>query len=173
MKVSGLNPLELARLACRWLALLGMSFWLGGFTFYGAVVIPILHDEMGGLDSGLVTGRVSNYLNAFGVAALVVWWVLQGLERDFSSRWPQRIRAGLLGLTTSILILLIALHPVMDRELESGTTRYFRRLHLVYLNASTVQWGVNLALLAISVWIWQGVRARRNDVPHEAPGFQG
>ena len=64
----------------RWLAIVGMTFWLGGFTFYSAIVIPILHLEMGGLNSGMVTGEVSNYLNAFGVAAVVAWWVLTWVE---------------------------------------------------------------------------------------------
>ena len=143
------------RLIVRWLALVGMTFWLGGFTFYSAVVIPILHDEMGGLESGMITGQVSNALNAFGVAAIAVWWLLVALEGALGGRGTRRLRLGLLAATTAILVGLIALHPAMDAQLDGGSMKSFRRLHLVYLNASTVQWGVNLALLAVSVVIWE------------------
>ena len=51
-------------------------------------------------------------------------------------------------------------YPIMDEKFERGSMREFHRLHFVYLNASTLQWGVNLALLAISVWIW---RERQDD----------
>ena len=145
----------IAKLSLRWAALVGLTFWLGGFTFYSAVVIPILHDEMGGLESGRITGMASNSLNAVGVAAVVIWWVLFWFERSSGDRAARRVRVGLLGLTTAILVVLIALHPVMDDRLDSASMRSFHRLHFVYLNASTLQWGVNLALLAASVWIWR------------------
>src|SRR4051794_2338355 len=105
----------------RWFALVGMSVWLGGFTFYSAVVLPILHDEMGSLESGRVTGEVANSLNAIGAGAVAAWWVLVWVERSVGERWARRIRAGLLGVTTAILVGLAALHPVMDARLEAGS----------------------------------------------------
>ncbi len=151
--------LLILKLGLRWAALVALTFWLGGFTFYSAVVIPILHDEMGGLESGRITGMVSNHLNAFGVAAIVIWWVLAWCERGPEERAVRRVRVGLLGVTTAVLALLIALHPIMDARLDSASMRSFHTLHFVYLNASTLQWGVNLALLAASVWIWRERRA--------------
>lgn len=142
------------RLVVRILALVGMIFWLGGFTFYSSVVIPILHEEMGGLDAGMVTGRVATSLNAFGVAAVVTWWVMVGCERFLGTRRARWSRLGLLGLTSAILLGLIALHPVLDARLDEGSMRRFYPLHQVYLIASTVQWVVNLALVAVSTWIW-------------------
>ena len=35
------------------------AVWLGGFTFYGAVVLWVLHDEYGSLDAGRITQRVT------------------------------------------------------------------------------------------------------------------
>ena len=138
----------------RVLALVGMTFWLGGFTFYSAVVIPILHDEMGGLEAGIVTGRVSNHLNAFGVAAVLAWWLMVVCERPINARWARRLRLVLLVATTAILATLIALHPMLDARLDAGSMRSFYPLHQVYLIASTAQWVLNLALLPITVWIW-------------------
>jgi hypothetical protein len=31
----------------RWLALVALAVWFGGFTFYSAVVVPLLSDVMG------------------------------------------------------------------------------------------------------------------------------
>ena len=40
----------------RLLALWSLAIWLGGFTVYSAVVIPILHDQLGSpLETGLIT----------------------------------------------------------------------------------------------------------------------
>jgi hypothetical protein len=158
-----MNPRTLVRLAVRWVALAAMTAWLGGFTFYSAVVIPILHDELGGLDAGVITGQVSNYLNAFGVGAVVAWCVLLAVERAEGTRWARRVRAALLALTAAILAGLIALHPVLDARLAAGSMRGFYPLHQVYLIASTVQWGVNLALLAATLWVWRGRDPMKDD----------
>ena len=146
-----------SELLVRYLALVGMTIWLGGFTFYAAIVIPILHDELGGLDAGQITGQVAKPLNAFGAGAVIAWWVLTAIEWPRGERWARWVRVGLMGLTTVLLIGLVVLHPVLEARLESGSLRDFYPLHQVYLIASTVQWGVNLALLAITVWIWRPI----------------
>ena len=147
-------------LALRWLALVSLSVWFGGFTFYSAIVIPALHDAMGGVEAGRVTGEVSNSLNAFGVGAVAAWWWLAAVERSTGDRRARRARVALLAATTAILLGLVALHPVMDARLESGSLRGFYPLHKVYLIASTFQWGLNLALPAVSLWIWRGETGR-------------
>jgi len=151
---------SLWRLLVRWLALVGMTVWLGGFTFYSAVVLPILHDELGSLEAGRITGNVANALNASGVGALLAWWLLAWEERSIGEPRARRVRAALLGTTTAILAGLAALHPVLDARLEAGSMRSFYPLHQVYLIASTAQWGVNLALLAATVWVWQSPTER-------------
>jgi hypothetical protein len=153
---------DLARLTLRWFALAAFAVWFGGFTFYSAVVIPVLHDELGGVGQGAITGEVSNTLNAIGVGAVLACWVLVGVERSVGERRARWGRVALLALTTVLLFGLIALHPALDARLESGSMRGFYRLHQVYQIASTVQWGVNLALLAATLRVWQ-TGARMND----------
>ena len=60
----------------RWLFLVALSIYIGGFTFYSAVVIPILHDRLeSSLETGLITQRVTDMLNLLGIGDAVVGMV--------------------------------------------------------------------------------------------------
>ena len=132
------------RLSC----LLALSVWMGGFTFYSAVVIPVLHDSLGSVDTGYVTQRVTDYINAIGLGTVLIWWMAAWVERSDRLVLTRQLRLGLLATTTLILLGLIALHRVMDGRLEAGSLRGFYPLHRVYLIASTLQWFVNVGLMA-------------------------
>jgi hypothetical protein len=138
----------------RFLCLVSLAVWLGGFTFYGAVVVPVLHDSLGSLDAGIVTQRVTDYLNAIGVATIALWSLAAWVERSEGSVGSRRMRIGLLGVTSSLLLALILLHRVMDGQLDTGSLRGFYPLHRAYLIASTAQWFVNVGLLAVSLLLW-------------------
>ena len=140
----------------RFVAIWTLAIWLGGFTFYAAAVIPVLHDQLGGaLESGLVTQRVTIDLNLLGVATVVIGLVLAMFERAFGWRGPFRskVSLGLLASTALCLLALFVLHPMLDRRLEAGEMAAFYPLHRAYLWVSTVQWVTNSALLAS----WSGV----------------
>ncbi len=130
-----------------WVAL---SIWLGGFTLYSAVVIPILHDHLGvPLEVGLITRRVTNVINAIGGATLLMGWLLavdsRGRPKD---RIPaNRLRHGALVLSTLCLAGLVVLHVVLDAKLDTDRLTGFYSWHRAYLWVSTVQWLANLALL--------------------------
>ena len=72
----------------RYLLLMSLMFWQGGFTFYSAVVVPIGSDLLGsGRDQGFITRSVTNYLNLAGVAALALSGLgARGGARDVSTR---------------------------------------------------------------------------------------
>ncbi len=141
--------MPLRSLALRVLCLLGLSVWMGGFTFYSAVVIPVLHESLGSLETGYVTQRVTDYLNYIGVVVVLIWWVATGVERGEGPARVRAVRLLLLAASTLILVGLIALHRVMDGRLETGSLRGFYPLHRVYPIASTVQWFVNLGLMTV------------------------
>jgi hypothetical protein len=129
-----------------------LAFWLGGFTFYSAVVIPILHEDLGSaLEAGLITQRVTNWLNLVGIVAVGTAWLVLFLtwRPEERSRWSGRIALGLLSATTLGLMALLALHPVLDRRLQEGAMKRFYTWHQAYLWISTVQWAVNLGLIAV------------------------
>src|SRR5947209_19521490 len=51
-----------------------LMFWLGGFTFYAAVVVPIGTEVLGSAaDQGWITRRVTPWLNVAGAVALAGW----------------------------------------------------------------------------------------------------
>jgi hypothetical protein len=142
-------------LLVRWIALLALIVWVGGFTFYSAVVIPILHDSFGSVAGGHVTRQVTEILNAVGVGSLVWWWGMAWLERSTGTPRANRVRVGLLAGTSMIQVGLLVLHEVMEQRLDGGSLRGFYELHRAYLIASTAQWVANLALVAVSLWIWE------------------
>ena len=142
-------------LALRSLSLLALAVWVGGFTFYSAVVIPVLHESMGSVEAGLITQRVTDTLNGIGAAAVVLCCLWAAVERPPYAVRSNRARLGLLAASTALLVVLIALHRVMDRRLETSGLRGFYPLHRAYLLASTAQWAANLGLLLVFALGWR------------------
>jgi hypothetical protein len=141
-------------LALRSLAMIAHAVWLGGFTFYGAVVIPILHEEYGSLDGGLITGRVSDRLNALGVGTVALWWFVAWVDRRRGPALARRLRLGLLAMTTALLSFLVVDHEILDARLATSGLTGFYGDHRIYLIASTIQWAANLGLVPVALAIW-------------------
>src|ERR1700730_10456544 len=126
----------------RFLLLLALMFWQGGFTFHGAVVIRVGHDVLGShLEQGYITGAAANYLNLAGAVALVLWAWDIAITKDPSviRRW---LRWGLWATLALTLGLLAWLHLRLDDLLDFNSFRIldrtrFHDLHGWYLNIST------------------------------------
>jgi Na+-driven multidrug efflux pump len=146
--------------ARRYLALAALFFWQGGFTFYAAVVVPVGQEVLHGhFEQGLVTRRVTVYLNLAGAIALLplVWDTLG--TRD-PAAWRRRLRLLLWLALAAALVVLYRLHPVVDRYLELDShnltdRRAFRHYHRLYLWVSTVQWGFAVVYLLLSLLAWR------------------
>jgi hypothetical protein len=143
----------------RFLVLVALMFWLGGFTFYAAVVVPVGQKELGShLEQGFITRKVTNYLNLSGGMALVVlaWDIAASRERSrvrYWTRWAAHTAMVV------ILVALVVLHQYLDQLLnpelrELADSQAFRTGHRWYLWLSTVQWacGVVYAVLALQAW---------------------
>ena len=143
--------------AIRLFFLVTLSVYLGGFTFYSAVVIPILHDRLESpLETGLITQRVTNVLNSLGLMTLSSGWCVFGsgyLAANQSDRGG-RFKIWLLVISSVCLIALFVLHRVLDHNLEAGTTTGFYLFHRAYLWTSTVQCFANLGLLVQSTGVF-------------------
>jgi hypothetical protein len=142
------------------LVLVTLMFWQGGFTFYGAVVVPVGSDILGShAAQGWITRSVTNYLNAAGVVALLVWsWDL--LAQSPRSPWGRRLAGALWAGLVLTLGLQIWLHLRLDDLLDGESLRIrdrvpFHTLHRWYLIVSTLQWASALLLLAGTLHRWR------------------
>jgi hypothetical protein len=150
-------------LLLRLLSAIALAIWIGGFTFYSAVVIPILHEQFSSAEAGMVTARVTDALNLAGGITIALWWLLTWVARRAGETRRARLQIVLVGLTTILLGALIVLHHVMDRHLASEGLQGFYGLHRAYLIVSTVQWLANLALLASTVVLRTSARTQEGD----------
>jgi len=144
----------------RFLLLTAFMFWQGGFTFYGAVVVPIGSEILGShQEQGWITRSVTNYLNLAGLVALgVSAWDI-AVTND-SVVWRRRLRWALWAVLLLTLGLLAWLHLRLDELLDLDLLRIidrprFRNLHNWYLHISTVQWSGSLVLIATTMFAWR------------------
>jgi hypothetical protein len=149
----------------RLLLLLLLMFWLGGFTFYAAVVVPIGAEVLGGAEEqGWITRRVTFWLNVAGAPAVLAWaWDLA------ADPAPTRLRQTLRWLLWLAIALILAalalLHPRLDALLDTERFRIidraaFRSLHRLYLWLSTAQWGAGILLTYSTIRAWRDADCR-------------
>lgn len=126
------------------------GLWLGGFTFYGAVVIHVGAEVLGDhRPVGFITQEVSRWLNVACAVALAA--LLWNLAADWAALPPLR-RFGLAttwAAMAAALVALVVLHPILDRHLDRESQEIveynqFLWLHRAYLAVSTAQWGAGL-----------------------------
>ena len=148
----------------RFLVVAALLFWMGGFTFYGAVVIPIGLREIGKLQAQ-VTGPVTFYLNLAGIAALLPFgWDLLRC-RDPSPRRSATRWIAWTGMAAT-LACLFALHALLTHQVASGTSAgepSFHLTHKAYLWIGTAQWvcGVLFTILSLAAWRSEDGRGER------------
>ncbi|WP_150107649.1 hypothetical protein [Pedosphaera parvula] len=154
------NYLPLAR---RYLAILAMALWMGGFTFYSLIVIPTASKVLGGeREVGFVTQQVTNWLNLIGIGALLIllWNTL-----------AERKKAGFLvsyGLPATWLVMVLSLiglffaHAWIDQLLDTANHKvlsysHFFDRHRLYMIIATIQWCSALAHLLLILLAGQKV----------------
>ncbi len=115
----------------RFLVASGLGLWLGGFTFYSAVVIHVGAEILGDhRPVGFITQEVSNWLNLIGaiVLAILLW--------NMAAIWPAATRCRQTGLIVTWLsmaigmVALVVLHHALDAPVPLAAplvSRYFDR----------------------------------------------
>lgn len=137
----------------RFLVVAALMFWQGGFVFYAGVVVPVARRFVKPMTmQTLVTREVTEWLNVAGVVALLLLaW--DAIVCPAASRGRNRVRwLTWLGMV-ALLGLLFWLHVRLDDVVDPSTGEVLeyaamRWMHRSYLWACTIQWG-----LAV-VWIW-------------------
>ncbi len=143
----------------RFLVLIALFFWQGGFTFYASVVVPVGQEVFGHLRQGFITRQVTVYMNLAGAIALVllIWDLFAA--RD-PSRWRRWMRWLLWLSMALVLVWLLQLHGQLDELLvRKGflirDPEAFRPRHRLYLWLSTVQWACGLLYLFLTLVMWR------------------
>jgi hypothetical protein len=144
----------------RYLVVVGLMFWQGGFTFYAAVVVPIGTEILGStLRQGFITREVTRFINISATVALVLlaWDMLVGRDPSRLGRWCAWCVWTFMSACQAVLF---ALHPYLDelmvrkgRIIHDPET--FRAIHRVYLWTHAAQWGAGLVFLALMLRAWQ------------------
>ena len=158
-------------LLMRYLAVVGLAFWLGGVTFYGAVVVPTAHETLRShREIGFVTRTVTGTANAVGFAALAVLLANTAVSFRRASK-PVRIT---LVVSLALMILaqatLFVLRRVLDGMLDPAAMAIsdrgrFMPLHERYLNVTSV------LCVAALVHLWAMLMPPRPAAPSPAePG---
>ena len=143
----------------RYLVLLTLAFWMGGFTFYTGVVIRVGNQVMGGeRDVGFITQQVTNLLNWIGVLSLVILAWNAWLER----RGIPRLMLGLSWLAMAATQAGLFLnHAELDRMLDTDTHKIHNPLatffnwHRLYMTVATAQWLAALGYLWFVIVLWR------------------
>ncbi len=137
-----------------------LLLWQGGFLFYTAVVVPI---GTGVLDSaatqGMITARVTDLLNLFGVITLAALGLELGLSRD-PRRGRTAARYWCWGIAIICQALLLYFHQLLEAFMDPERTRVvirppFYPVHRLYLWTSTIQWLACLLLMGLTVAAWR------------------
>jgi hypothetical protein len=140
--------------AWRFVVLAGIIFWVGGFTFYTSVVVPIGTEHLGRVGQGLITMEVTQRINAAGTISLALLLADLALTRGF-----RRSRAALWLLMALAQAALFALHGHLSGQIDLETHSIrgrpsFYQWHRLYLWIHTVQWAAALASLALLLASW-------------------
>jgi hypothetical protein len=140
----------------RFLVIAAVAFWLGGFTFYASVVVPVGQRVLGShLQQGVITQQVTHFLNLSCALALLIFaWDNVAGSRGRRPRWLTWL--GMLGP----LPVLVWLHQRLDRQFDTDNLGLvdpaaFRSDHRWYLWISAVQWGFGLVYLALTLLTWR------------------
>lgn len=139
----------------RFVLLTTAAVWQGGFVFYAGVVVPAGTELHGHFGQGLVTQRVTNTLNVFGLLCHAAYlWELIGSRERRKWKW------ALWAVSLAMLGGLVAIHARMDALIDAtggSVADGFRRWHIAYLWLSTSQW------LIAAVLGWHMMGEPRHD----------
>lgn len=146
----------------RFLVVIALMFWQGGFTFYVSVVVPmgtaVLRSTV---HQGFITRKVTVWMNLTGAVVLVVLLVeLVASRSESGAGWRRWLRIVAWLIMACSQGLLFWLHGYLDSLMvERGRIvldpEVFYPAHRVYLWAHTVQWFAGLVFVGLTLRTWQ------------------
>lgn len=118
------------------------SIWWGGLTFYALVVVPKGTEQIGSLEQGFITQKVTLWHNVFSVLMILA------LARE-SIRVGSRVLALECGILAILTILLVALHAWLTTQMDPSNQALaigFYQWHATYLWLTATEWFLGLSL---------------------------
>src|SRR3954466_4637636 len=98
----------------RFLVVALFAFWMGGFTFYTGVAIPVASDVLGSHRAvGFITQQVTQWLNFAGVFTLLVFAWNTVADWKSASRAERVVLGWALGILIASEAVLLAVHPML------------------------------------------------------------
>ena len=147
------------RIAWRWMVLASLMMWVGGFTFYTAIVVPLGTEQLGAIGQGFITREVTQRINVAASVALALLLMDQFVTAD-PNRIRSRVRLLLWLLLAAAQVGLFLLHRWLDSYLDPQMQHIearptFYQWHRLYLWLHTGQWLVALIEIALMLMAWQ------------------
>jgi hypothetical protein len=141
----------------RTLVLLALMFWLGGFMFYGAVVVPIVRAKLEGMpERSTITQRVTGWINLSGTLAVLVMFVdaYASTVRRNRARWIAWV------CMTLPLPVLVWLHSRLSQQMAdplfyTKSLATFQPWHQAYLILNSLQWLAAVIFTVLTVRAWR------------------
>ena len=158
--------IRLTQIVRRYLLILALGLWLGGFTFYALFVLPAAHEVLGDrFQSGLITRSVTIWLNRIGVVTigLILWDALASCRTGY--RWFTALALVACLVATASHVGLLIVHPRLDSLIDVDSEQVadpatFRLLHQTYERISSIQWVACLVFLCVSLLNWRWIDSR-------------
>ena len=145
----------------RFLVVVALAVWFGGFTFYAAVVIPTAYEVLGShREVGFITQQVTRWLNLIGMAALfILLWNTGSVWNIAHSRLRFWLASSLAVMVAAQIVMFLA-HPQLDAMLNIEgyqilSRNHFYGVHRLYLIITTVQWLATLVHICSGLASWQ------------------
>src|SRR5260370_3712334 len=140
----------------RFLVVFALRFWRGGSMSYGGVMVGIVRAQLDQPERGLITQRVTQWLNFAGTLALLLLPADVWASSLASKRWRWLAWAGM----ALPHLAIVWLHHEMSRQMAApGNVRSgqhsFLSLHMLYLFHNVVQWVAALGFAVLSLRAWQ------------------
>jgi len=141
----------------RFLVVLALLFWLGGFMFYGSVVVPTIREVLADIPPrGAITQRVTGWMNLAGTLALLLMFVDTYASPVRRQRWRWLAWLGMM----LPHLALIWMHREMSHQMRLPEFHHsdmtpFMMWHRAYLLISTVQWAAGMAFVFLTLCQWR------------------
>lgn len=140
----------------RFLLLLALMFWQGGFMFYGAVTVPIVRAQLGpGPSRSMITQQVTQWMNLIGTLAILAMFADLWASPVERKRWRWVAWLAMALPQPAVILFHRQLsHQMAASGFQSSDMTGFLVWHRLYLSMNAIQWlgGLAFALLSIRAW---------------------